>query len=124
LLRLAQAMRNLDTNGVNSFTIEWSMRRIGAESVLVPVTDTDSMREILAVFRGDAVIARPGAGKGTQSTLPSDTTTTGAPITTTTTTLAAPTSTVDAVGTPTTLQVVDPQQDRLGVFPPDDPACR
>jgi LCP family protein required for cell wall assembly len=124
LLRLAQAMRNLDTNGVNSFTIEWSMRRIGAESVLVPVTDTDSMREILAVFRGDAVIARPGAGKGTQSTLPSDTTTTGAPITTTTTTLAAPTSTVDAVGMPTTLQVVDPQQDRLGVFPPDDPACR
>ena len=127
LLRLAQAMRNLDTNGVNSFTIEWSMRRIGAESVLVPVTDTDSMRDILAVFRGDAVIARPGAGTGTQTTLPSPTPTTGAPTTTTTTTLAAPTTVADgggAPGTPTTLQAVDPQQDRLGVFPPDDPACR
>lgn len=127
LLRLAQAMRNLDTNGVNSFTIEWSMRRIGAESVLIPVTDTDSMREILAVFRGDALIARPGAGTGTQTTLPSGSTAADTPTTTTTTAPAAPTSTVDAdgtPGTPTTLPVVDPQQDRLGVFPPDDPACR
>lgn len=123
LLRLAQAMRSLDTNGVNSFTIEWSMRRIGAESVLVPVTDTDSMREILAVFRGDAVIAGTGAETGTQTTSSPTTSTTAAPATT----VAAPTTSVpadDTSGAPTTLQVVDPQQDRLGVFPPDDPACR
>ncbi|MFM8969371.1 MAG: hypothetical protein ACKOI3_03885, partial [Actinomycetota bacterium] len=53
LLTLAQAMRNLDTTGVNSYTIEWSMRRIGGESVLMPITDTDTMKAIIAIFRGE-----------------------------------------------------------------------
>ena len=134
LLRLAQAMRDLDTSGVNSFTIEWSMRRIGAESVLVPVLDTDSMQQILAVFRGDAIIAKPDAATGTQTTLPAGTqttlpsvTTTTVPAPTTTSTVSAPTTIAETEGlngTVTTVQVVDPQQDRLGVFPPDDPSCR
>jgi len=121
LLTLAQAMRNLDTSGVNSYTIEWSMRRIGGESVLTPIVDTDSMKAIIALFRGEALstsgdqsadglhpaflddtaaaIYLPLAGRLLELIAANDNT------------------------TPTTI-VSTPVQERLGVFPPDDPSCR
>jgi len=134
LLRLAQAMRTLDTRGVNSYTIEWSMRRIGAESVLIPVKDTDSMREIIAIFRGEATAAGNAGAADASSGDASDSSTTGVSGTASLAivpivgllaeVLAANNTAADDASTTTTVPVVAPQQQRLGVFPPDDPACR
>ena len=121
LLSLAQAMRNLDTSGVNSYTIEWSMRRIGGESVLMPIVDTNSMKEILAIFRGDTAVAsgdenangRPWSGNGTAAAI-------YVPLASAL--LDVITNTDD--GVTTTTVAAAPQQKRLGVFPPNDPSCR
>jgi len=136
LLRLAQAMRMLDTRGVNSYTIEWSMRRIGAESVLIPVTDTDSMREIIAIFRGEATTVGGASASGADASGAgeSDSSTTGVSGTASLAivpivallaeVLAADDTAADDTSTTTTVPIVAPQQQRLGVFPSDDPACR
>ncbi|MFM7525037.1 MAG: LCP family protein [Actinomycetota bacterium] len=141
LLTLAQAMRNLDTTGVNSYTIEWSMRRIGGESVLMPITDTDTMKAILAIFRGEtnsATTPTNTAGDENASDFRSpnfahaasgiDRTAfaTFVPLTATLLTLIGEADTApsaDDTSTPTTIAGA-PQQQRLGVFPPDDPSCR
>jgi LCP family protein required for cell wall assembly len=120
LLSLAQAMRNLDTSGVNSYTIEWSMRRIGGESVLMPIVETNSMKEILAIFRGDAAASgdenasgHPWSGNGTAAAI----------------VVPLASALLDVItnsddGATTTTVASAPQQKRLGVFPPDDPSCR
>jgi anionic cell wall polymer biosynthesis LytR-Cps2A-Psr (LCP) family protein len=130
LLQLAQAMRNLDTTGVNSYTVEWSMRRIGGESVLIPVLDTESMRVILSVFRGQAVVGQTSSNDGTNSQ------DAGAASSFVAIERTADISTVQLAtfllaqlvnnddSTSTTIPVVSPKQQRLGVFPPDDPTCR
>ena len=122
LLTLAQAMRNLDTTGVKSYTIEWSMRRIGGESVLMPIIDTDSMQQILKVFRGEAVVNR---ADGDESAGPLSTVDGTAFIGTThiASTLLSVLAADDDTTT-TTMPAVSPKQKRLGVFPPDDPSCR
>lgn len=120
LLRLAQAMRNLDTSGVNSYTIEWSMRRIGGESVLMPVIDTDSMKSILAIFRGETTMASgdENADRARTANINGTASAVFAPVAAM---LLEMISANDAT-TPTTIAA--PQQQRLGVFPPDDPTCR
>ncbi len=122
LLTLAQAMRNLDTTGVKSYTIEWSMRRIGGESVLMPIIDTDSMQQILKVFRGEAVVNR---ADGDESAGPLSVVDGTAFIGTThiASTLLSVLAADDDTTT-TTMPAVSPKQKRLGVFPPDDPSCR
>lgn len=122
LLTLAQAMRNLDTTGVKSYTIEWSMRRIGGESVLMPVTDTESMKQILSVFRGEAVVERAAGDESTSPAALLDRTAFVG-----TTQIAAALLAVIAAeddSTSTTVPSVSPKQQRLGVFPPNDPSCR
>lgn len=127
LLSLAQAMRNLDTSGVSSYTVEWSMRRIGGESVLIPVTDTESMQAILAVFRGEGDVARVSADAGADGDAFAPPSMRTASINLVPLTHAL----IDALSRPdsgrsstdTTLPIA-PVQERLGVFPPNDPACR
>lgn len=127
LLSLAQAMRNLDTSGVNSYTVEWAMRRIGGESVLIPVIDTESMQAIFALFRGersDATVSGEVGGDDGAS---------APPLTRTASIDISPLvhllidalvrTDVDRAATDTTLPIA-PVQERLGVFPPNDPACR
>jgi hypothetical protein len=129
LLTLAQAMRSLDTTGVKSYTIEWSMRRIGGESVLMPIIDSDSMQQILKVFRGEAVVAR-AAGDESAASLPGAAAVGDALSGTAfigTMRIATGLLTVLAANddtTTTTVPSVSPKQKRLGVFPPDDPSCR
>lgn len=138
LLNLAQAMQNLNTNGVNSYTVEWSMRRIGEESVLIPVIDTDSMKQILSIFRGEATITDPMTEDATPSTNdPIEDAASNTTIDTTSverrfaflwpspllTILMSDVATNDDSSS-TTVPAVSPRQERLGVFPPDDPACR
>lgn len=116
LLSLAQAMRNLDTSGVSSYTVEWSMRRIGGESVLIPVIDTESMQTILAVFRGEGDSSVVGVSGARTASID---------ISSLARVLIEALTRTDnnRVATDTTVPVV-PVQERLGVFPPNDPACR
>lgn len=127
LLSLAQAMRNLDTSGVSSYTVEWSMRRIGGESVLIPVTDTESMQAILAVFRGEGDVARVSADAGADGDAfaPPSMRTASIDIVPLAHVLIDALSRPDSgrSSTDTTLPIA-PVQERLGVFPPNDPACR
>jgi anionic cell wall polymer biosynthesis LytR-Cps2A-Psr (LCP) family protein len=122
LLTLAQAMRNLDTTGVKSYTIEWSMRRIGSESVLIPIINSDSMKQILSVFRGEAVVNRV-AGDESSTSLSSIDGTAFLGTTQLVSTLLAVLAADDDTTT-TTVPSVSPKQQRLGVFPPNDPSCR
>lgn len=127
LLSLAQAMRNLDTSGVSSYTVEWSMRRIGGESVLIPVTDTESMQAILAVFRGEGDVAQVPADAGADGDAfaPPSMRMASIDIVPLTHALIEVLSRPDTErsSTDTTLPIA-PVQERLGVFPPNDPACR
>ena len=127
LLSLAQAMRNLDTSGVSSYTVEWSMRRIGGESVLIPVTDTESMQAIFAVFRGEGDVARVAADAGADGDAfaPPSMRTASIDIVPLAHVLIDALSRPDSgrSSTDTTLPIA-PVQERLGVFPPNDPACR
>ena len=121
LLSLAQAMRKLNTSSVNSYTVEWSMRRIGGESVLMPITNTESMRAIFALFRSqvaqgdESAFAPPSMRTASLVILP----------------FAqlmldswASIETSDTINTVDTTLPPAPQQERLGVFPPDDATCR
>jgi LCP family protein required for cell wall assembly len=121
LLSLAQAMRKLNTSSVNSYTIEWSMLRIGGESVLRPITNTDSMQAILALFRGqvalgdESAFAPPLMRTASLIVLPFAQLTLDS---------WASIETADTINTVDTTLPPAPQQERLGVFPPDDPTCR
>ncbi len=119
LLNLAQAMRTLDTSGVDSYTIEWSMRRIGGESVLMPIVDTDSMKAILAMFRNGNTTGDESSAVATSTRTASITL---APLTSALLSWLA--SAEQHVRTTDTTVPPAPLQERLGVFPPDDPSCR
>ena len=112
LLSLAQAMRKLNTSSVNSHTVEWSMRRIGGESVLMPITNTESMQAILALFRSQVA-------QGDESAFaPSSMRTASLVI------LPFAQLVLDILTSTDTTVPPAPQQERLGVFPPDDATCR
>ena len=121
LLSLAQAMRKLNTSSVNSYTVEWSMRRIGGESVLMPITNTESMQAIFALFRSQVV-------QGDESAFAPPSMRTASlvilPIAQLTLDSWASIETSDTISTVDTTLPPAPQQERLGVFPPDDPTCR
>ena len=130
LLSLAQAMRNLDTQGVDSYTIEWTMRRIGGESVLLPITDTNSMKAILAIFTGEAKMSGEQTS-GERDASAASRHAAAAGITAYAGELPLVSVLLDALAwhtaaddTSTTIPGARPTQDRLGVFPPDDPSCR
>ena len=112
LLTLAQAMRKLNTSSVNSYTVEWSMRRIGGESVLMPITKSESMQAILALFRSQVA-------QGDESAFaPSSMRTASLVI------LPFAQLMLDKLTSTDTTVPPAPQQERLGVFPPDDATCR
>ena len=112
LLSLAQAMRKLNTSSVNSYTVEWSMRRIGGESVLMPITKSESMQAILALFRSQVA-------QGDESAFaPSSMRTASLVI------LPFAQLMLDILTSTDTTVPPAPQQERLGVFPPDDATCR
>ncbi|MDP4642441.1 MAG: LCP family protein [Ilumatobacteraceae bacterium] len=112
LLSLAQAMRKLNTSSVNSYTVEWSMRRIGGESVLMPITKSESMQAILALFRSqvaqgdESAFAPPSMRTASLVILP------------------FAQLMLDILTSTDTTVPPAPQQERLGVFPPDDATCR
>jgi len=115
MLQLAQAMRNLDTSGIASYTIAFTGQMIGDQSVLVPRIQNDNMRAILALFQGKAGFATPAntpeaPAEGASGSLFVS---------------IAMIKTIGAIATPPPpLPIVSPEQDTYGVAPPDDPTCR
>lgn len=115
MLQLAQAMRNLDTSGIASYTIAFTGQMIGDQSVLVPRIQNDNMRAILALFQGKAGFATPSntpeaPAEGASGSLFVS---------------IAMIKTIGAIATPPPpLPIVSPEQDTYGVAPPNDPTCR
>jgi LCP family protein required for cell wall assembly len=115
MLQLAQAMRNLDTSGIASYTIAFTGQMIGDQSVLVPRIQNDNMRAILALFQGKAGFATPAntpeaPAEGASGSLFVS---------------IAMIKTIGAIATPPPpLPIVSPEQDTYGVAPPNDPTCR
>ena len=128
LLQLAQAMRNLDTSEIPTYTIAATGEMIGDQSVLIPRIQNDTMREILALFQGKASFATPGSASDAPPT--SDMATTEGAFGGITSEQIVPVNFVKYASTktssapPTTLPVVAPEQATLGVAPPNDPSCR
>ena len=110
MLQLAQAMRGLNTSGIPSYTIDAAGRMVGDQAVLIPLLQNDTMRQVLAIFQGKASFGTPQAsdegarprraGIGSMRAATPDTT------------------------TESTVPAVAPEQDTLGVVPPDDPSWR
>ena len=100
--------------------------------MLLPITDTDLMRSILAIFSGTA----PMSGEQTSSEQDASSrarqdAAAAAGITAYVSELPLVSVLFDALAmrraaddTSTTIPGARPTQDRLGVFPPDDPNCR
>jgi LCP family protein required for cell wall assembly len=128
MLQLAQAMRDLNTSKIPTYTIAASGEMVGDQAVLVPRIQNDTMREILALFQGKASLAAPGSATDAPPT--SDTSTSEGAIGGITSTEIVPvnyvkyTSNKTSSAPPTTLPVVAPEQATLGVAPPNDPSCR
>lgn len=60
MLTLAQAMRDLNTQSIATYTIDSSPKRIGDMSVLIPSLKTDAMQEVLAIFQGRSPVVALG----------------------------------------------------------------
>jgi hypothetical protein len=128
MLQLAQAMRNLNTSKIPTYTIAASGEMVGDQAVLVPRIQNDTMREILALFQGKASFATPGSVADAPVT--TDMTTTEGALGGVISSDITPvnyvkyTSNASSSAPPTTLPVVAPEQATLGVSPPNDPSCR
>lgn len=118
MLQLAQAMRNLNTNKIATYTVEASGQMIGDQAVLVPTIQNDRMRQILAIFQGKASLGTPS------TTVPADTAgDQGASGTIQTVRSNSQTNESPTASPSTTVPVVAPVQDTIGVVPPNDPNC-
>ena len=127
MLDLAQAMRDLNTRTVATYTIDSYPKRIGELSVLIPLIKTESMKQVLAIFQGRAPLT---AQKASIHTINNPTVILVAQriAIATTTTLAMPETTAKSA-TPTTIPTTTiptatALQKTVGVVPPDDPTCR
>lgn len=128
MLQLAQAMRDLNTSSIPTYTIAATGEMVGDQAVLVPRIQNDTMREILALFQGKASFATPGSATDAPPT--SDMTINEGALGGITNVEIVPvnyvnyTSNASSSAPTTTLPVVAPEQATLGVAPPNDPSCR
>jgi LCP family protein required for cell wall assembly len=115
LLRLAQALRDLDPTSIKSYRIDGRGEVRGDSSVIVPLVNARN-KAILAVFSGQARLAdSPDEADLPPEELP--TTRAGA---TTTTVAAEPGASTPATTEPAVYVEEKPE----GVVPPADPSCR
>ncbi len=102
MLTLAQAMRDLETQSIATYTIDSYQKRIGDMSVLIPTLKTDEMQKVLGIFQGRSPIVAKGASMQTQKS----------------TKFMSTSFRISSTATSINAQVAD------GVVPPDDPSCR
>lgn len=119
MLQLAQAMRNLNTDEIATYTVEASGQMIGDQSVLIPTIQNERMRQILAIFQGKASI-----GNSSSTTIPADSSgDQGASGRIQSISSNHKVSNTPIVAPSTTIPEVAPVQDTIGVVPPNDPSC-
>ena len=119
MLQLAQAMRNLNTDEIATYTVEASGQMIGDQSVLIPTIQNERMRQILAIFQGKASI-----GNSSSTTIPADSSgDQGASGRIQSISSNHKVSNTPIVAPSTTIPEVAPVQDTIGVVPPNDPNC-
>lgn len=118
MLEFAGLLQGLDLDQVRSYQIDFTPRTIAGNAVLVPRLDGENMRQILAIFRGEAALASAPLEAGD---LPGD------PASQSTVDTAAPVDdNVDASASATTtppIPEVAPEQNLVGVAPPTDVQC-
>ena len=118
MLQLAQAMRNINTNKIPTYTIEALGQMIGDQAVLVPKIQNETMRQVLALFQGKAGFTATGVSYDEPTSSESITA-----MQTIIETVAVANRAI-ASAPPTTIPVVAPEQNTLGIVPPNDPNCR
>ena len=125
MLDLGQTMRDLNTRTVATYTIESYPKRIGELSVLIPSIQSETMKQILAIFQGRAplVAQKVVARNSNDLTVVFAAQRIAASTTSTSTTIAVPT-TITTIAGPTSGDNANPLQKTVGVVPPDDPSCR
>jgi LCP family protein required for cell wall assembly len=138
MLKFAGVLHDIDPGGIRTYQIEAVGMMVSGNAVLDPRIDGDNMKAILAIFRGEAVLA--GAPEQlfesttSSSTTSTSTTTTTRPPTgattagrsTSTTTASATTDTANAAPatTATTTTVAEPDQNVKGdILPDPDLVC-
>lgn len=102
MLTLAQAMRDLNTQTISTYTIDSYPKRIGDMSVLIPSLKTDAMQEVLAIFQGRSPVVAQGASLRANNS----------------SNFALASYRIGSVTLPAIARTTD------GVVPPNDPACR
>ena len=102
MLTLAQAMRDLNTQSIATYTIDSNQKRIGDMSVLIPSLKTDEMQKVLAIFQGRSPLIAESASLRSGQKQKFE--------------LAA--FRVALTSTALVTQKID------GVVPPNDPSCR
>ncbi|MFM8903524.1 MAG: LCP family protein, partial [Actinomycetota bacterium] len=102
MLTLAQAMRDLNTQTIATYTVDSYPKRIGENSVLIPALKTDEMKKVLAIFQGHAELVVESTDLMSRPTLGFE----------------SATFRVAQIGSEKLSQQPN------GVVPPDDPACR
>ena len=102
MLTLAQAMRDLNTQSIATYTIDSNQKRIGDMSVLIPSLKTDEMQKVLAIFQGRSPVVANGASLRANDS-------------------SSVVLTAYRIGS-TSVPAIARSTD--GVVPPNDPACR
>jgi LCP family protein required for cell wall assembly len=111
LLQLARAMRNVQEDSVDTYTVEGYGKIVGGQSVIEPVLKSDSMQQILAIFQGKASLADAATQTGNVDAAVGSSRRVSRSADVTSTTVAGP---------------IDQElaQQRFSIVPPNDPTCR
>ena len=102
MLTLAQAMRDLNTQSIATYTIDSNQKRIGDMSVLIPSLNTEDMQKVLAIFQGRSPVIAKGASLLAKNS----------------SNVVLTAYRVGSASVSTIVRFTD------GVVPPNDPACR
>lgn len=102
MLTLAQAMRDLNTQSIATYTIDSNQKRIGDMSVLIPSLKTDEMKNVLAIFQGRAPVVANGTSLRANDS----------------SSIVLTAYRIGSTSVPAIARFAD------GVVPPNDPACR
>jgi LCP family protein required for cell wall assembly len=139
MLEFAGVMNDVDPASILTYQIEASDRNVNGAAVLVPNTDGENMRAILAMFRGETSLADAPTQvfDDTTTAVPRGSTTTVAPAVSAdvsasnaSTTVASAPETTAGTAPPADEAVVEssappdgPQQNQVGIVPPRDVTC-
>jgi LCP family protein required for cell wall assembly len=125
LLQLARAMRNVQEENVETYTVEGYGKVVGGQSVIEPILKSDSMEQILAIFQGKASItdAADQLGKASITDAADQTPVVDAAVGSSRHVVRSSDITSTTVSSDGTIDQEVAQQ-RFSIVPPDDPACR